>query len=74
MTPSNCGPFVGQSQFYSVVTDFYQNDLPGKPDRTAKNLDFRQCSYLTRPHYNTVFYGAGRLRHGASNLLSAISF
>ena len=30
MTPSNCGPFVGQRQFYSVVTDFYYNDIPGK--------------------------------------------
>ena len=30
MTPSNCGPFVGQHQFYSVVTDFYYNDIPGK--------------------------------------------
>ena len=29
MTPSNCGPFVGQHQFYSVVTDFYYNDIPG---------------------------------------------
>ena len=30
MRPSNCGPFVGQEKFYSVISDFYYNDIPRK--------------------------------------------
>ena len=38
MRPSNCGPFVGQTNFYSVISDFYYNDIPGELFHGFNNL------------------------------------